>query len=254
MMAVDAKFSYPTQFPNLNRTEIHIWQARLDLIPHALQSLLLTLSSDERGRSERFRFAKDRNRYVIARGILRALLGDYLGVPPASLRFSYGSFGKPFLAPESLPYPIHFSVSHSCGLAVFGFSQDQEIGIDLERIRMDFEFEQIAKSFFPSGEFSGLHSLVASGRFVDFFRVWTCLEAYAKARGTGLCLFDGSGAPFPAQAAPVSQSVGNHCQEISNWEVEHFTPESNYIAALAVRKSGSSLKFWKYTEQTEMLF
>jgi len=251
-MALNGTFSHPTRFPGLNRREIHVWLARLDLIPRTRKNFLLTLSLDERARSERFRFDKDRNRYVIARGILRTLLGDYLDVAPASLHFCYGSFGKPFLAPQSSPYPIHFSVSHSCGLALFGFSRDQEIGIDLERIRMNFKFEHMAKAFFPPFEFSELNSVAASGRLVEFFRIWTRLEAYAKARGTGLSLLDGSGASFPPQTDPVSQPVCNHCEEVSSWAVEHFTPETNYIGALAARKCGSSLKYWQYPDQTEI--
>lgn len=253
MMALNGTCLHPTRLLNLNRREIHIWHARLDLIPRTMQSLRLTLSPDERARSERFRFEKDRNRWVIARGILRTLLGDYLDVAPSSLHFCYGSFGKPFLAPESLPYPIHFSVSHSCGLALFGFSRDQEIGIDLERIRMNFEFEHMAKAFFPPGELSELHSLAASGRLAEFFRLWTRLEAYAKARGTGLSLLDGYGVSSPPQADPVSKPVCNHCDEISSWAVEHFTPETNYIAALAARICGSSFKYRQYPDQTEIL-
>jgi 4'-phosphopantetheinyl transferase len=252
MMALDRTCPNPAPLPSLDRGEIHIWSARLDLISRTVRSFLLTLSSNERARSERFRFERDRNRYVMARGILRKVVGDYLDVAPASLNFWYGSFGKPFLAPESLPYPIHFSVSHSCGLVLFGFSRDQEIGIDVERIRVNFEFEHMAKAFFPPGEFAELHSLAASGRPAGFFRLWTRLEAYSKGRGTGLSLLDVSGASSPPHADPVRQPARNYFEEISSWAVEHFTPETDYIAAVAARIGGSNLRYWKYPDQIEI--
>jgi 4'-phosphopantetheinyl transferase len=253
MITLDGTSPNPGPLPNLDRGEIHIWHARLDLIPRTVKSFLLTLSSDERARSKGFRFEKDRNRYVIARGILRKLLGHYLDVAPANLNFCYGSFGKPALAPESVPYPIRFNVSQSCGLALFAFSRDQEIGIDVERIRVNFDFEHLAKTFFPPGEFAELHSLPASGRPAGFFRLWTRLEAYSKARGTGLFLLDGSGASSPPQADPTSQSARNYCDEISSWAVEHFTPETDYIAAVAARICGSNFKHGKYPDPIEVL-
>ena len=245
MMELSGTYLPPARFPSLDRGEIHVWIARLDLITHPMQTLFSTLSPDERARSEKYRFEKDRNRYVTSRGILRSLLGQYLNVPAAKLNFSYGSSGKPFLAPESLSYPIHFSVSHSCGLALFGFSRNQEIGIDLERVRQDLEFERMAKAYFPPGEFSELRSLAPAGRSAEFFRLWTRFEAYAKARGIGLSLLDGFVASSPLEADRVSPPV-RQCEDISGWTIDHFSPELNYIAALASKIRGSNLKQWHY--------
>jgi 4'-phosphopantetheinyl transferase len=253
-MAATATFRHSAPNPHLDRGEIHIWHARLNLIPPAVPNVLLTLSSDERERAESFRFEKGRNQYAISRGILRTLLGEYLDVQPASLHFCYSSFGKPFLPPDSVPYPIHFSVSHSDGLAVFAFSRDQEIGIDLERIRPTFEVERIAKAFLPPAELSKLHSLAPSERPVEFFRQWTRLESCAKTHGIGLSLLDGFEAPSPPQAHSLSQPAGNSCGETSSWAVEHFTPQTGYIAALAATVGGSSLKHWRYPGRARIFF
>lgn len=232
-MAVSVTFQQSAMPRGLDREEIHIWYAWLDQLAGSAQGLLLTLSPDERDRAEKFRFEKDRNRYTLSRGILRKILGDYLGVSPGSLQFHYGSHGKAYLSEKSLPYAMHFSVSHSCGLVLFGFSRDQEIGIDLERIRMGFDFEGIAKKFLSPSEFAKLHSLAPAARSAEFFRLWTRLEAYAKARGIGISLLDDSGTLL-------------NDGERSNWRIEEFTPELGYVASVASTLSTSILKHWKY--------
>jgi hypothetical protein len=76
----------------LDRGEIHIWHARLEQLDGAAQGLVLTLSPDERDRTNSFRFERDR------------LLGEYLGVSPGSLQSHYGLYGKPCVAYAHSPH------------------------------------------------------------------------------------------------------------------------------------------------------
>ena len=87
----------------LAEDEIHVWSAALDLDddePAATLPLLAgTLSSDEAERAKRYLIEHVRRRFIVCRGILRTILGRYLGCAPARLRFTYGARGKPALAP-----------------------------------------------------------------------------------------------------------------------------------------------------------
>jgi 4'-phosphopantetheinyl transferase len=230
----------------LYRGEIHIWHAPLEQFAGEAQGLMLTLSPDEQDRADRFRFDKDRNRYAMSRGMLRNLLGEYLGVSPGRLQFHYGRYGKPYLPDPSSPSPIHFSVSHSCGLTLLAFSRDQEIGIDVECIRMDFDFEPIAKRFFSPAELSNLLSLPDAAKAAEFFRLWTRMEAYAKARGIGLSIFDGSGASSQCGEDSSSRNVFNLGEEMSSWRIHEFIPEPDYVASVASTIPALTLKHWKY--------
>jgi len=245
-MATNVTSKQFAMLKGLERGEIHIWHARLEQLNGTAQGMVLTLSPDERDRANSFRFELDRDRYAMSRGILRRLLGKYLDVSPGSLQFRYGLYGKPYVAEESLPQPIYFSVSHSCGLVLFGFSRDQEIGIDLERIRMDFDFENIAKALLPPGEFAKLFSLAHAARFAEFFRLWTRMEAWAKARGIGMSLLDGAGTYSQRGEDLVWRSVCIPSGEFSSWKIEEFSPEPHYVASVASTFSASSLKHWKY--------
>lgn len=133
---------------------------------------LLTL--DEQERAARFRFPHLQSSFSLARGALRILAGRYLNTDPAGIRFEYGPNGKPSLAGGAR---LKFNVSHSGALALFAFTLDCEIGVDVEEIRPMPDREQIAARFFSAQE---------AAEPGAFFRLWTRKEAYIKALGEGL--------------------------------------------------------------------
>ena len=125
--------------------EVHVWKMALELPTSQLQYLRSLLSADEIDRADRFRFDKDRQHYISGRGTLRTILGRYLRVFPGHLRFNYTHYGKPLPAANFDHYGLKFNLSNSEGLILYTFTRNQEIGIDLERIYTDFEYEAIAE-------------------------------------------------------------------------------------------------------------
>ncbi len=84
----------------LTPDEVHLWRASLDVTAAHVTRLGRTLAPDEHERAARYRFERDRVRDIVARGTLRVILGRYLDLDAAGLRFVYGPQGKPALAPE----------------------------------------------------------------------------------------------------------------------------------------------------------
>src|SRR5437899_9699226 len=82
----------------LRNDEVHVWRDALDLKESHNRSLEQILSADERARANRLYFQKDREHFIIARGLLRVILGRYLNREPSQLRFCYNPYGKPALA------------------------------------------------------------------------------------------------------------------------------------------------------------
>src|SRR3954464_14756730 len=107
----DPEWQLPKGDLSLPRDEVHIWRASLDQ-PQILADFEALLAPDERQRAARLRLKKDRDRFVIARGVLRILLGRYLHRNPADLAFSYSLHGKPFLDITSSG-DLRFNLSHS---------------------------------------------------------------------------------------------------------------------------------------------
>jgi len=183
------------------------------------------------GRAAQFRFERDRNSFVLARGVLRTLLGRYLHISPAGIRFEYRPKGKPALA---LPAGIDFNVSHSGGLAVFAFTAGCEIGVDVESIRPLPDLQSIADRFFCAGEAAELMSLAADQREPAFYLCWTRKEAYIKASGDGLSApLDGFRVTLrPGQPARFVHLANDTAQA---WSLHDLALASGYAAALAYR-------------------
>ena len=141
------------------------------------------LSPDERARAASFRFARDRSRYVIARGLLRSLLGERLGIGPERVEFAYGERGKPRLAGDTR---LRFNLAHSDGVMALALTEEREIGIDVEAQREGPFGEGIARRYFPEGVAARIERRPEDERAGEFFRAWVRQEAYAKGRGVGL--------------------------------------------------------------------
>src|ERR1700730_18249872 len=96
-MTVDLEIFWPSPPVDwqLGPREVHIWAIALDQPSARVSAFSDTLSPDEQIRAGRFHFDRDRNRFIVGRGWLRALLGQYLGCAPAQLQFDYGNRGKP---------------------------------------------------------------------------------------------------------------------------------------------------------------
>jgi 4'-phosphopantetheinyl transferase len=233
----------------LGRDEIHVWRASLDQTPSRIQSFLRNLAADERARAARFHFERDREHFIVARGVLRTILGGYLNRVPECLSICYGSHGKPALAGQSDADAIRFSVSHSDGVAVYAVTRGRELGIDVERIRFDLAVVEIAERFFSRREVAMLRALPTEGQHQAFFRCWTRKEAYIKARGEGLSLrLDEFDVLMPPGQPVAVLATQRDPSEASRWSFQELTLDPGYAAALAAEGHGWRLACWQWPD------
>ena len=169
----------------LDAQTVHIWPVHLRGSDADLTAFDRILSPEEQTRAARFAFPHLRRAYVFGRGALRHLLASYTGIAPAALSFAYGPQGKPSLVS---PTRVRFNASHSGEQALFAFTLDIEIGVDIEAIREIPEVSQIARQFFCRAEEADLLALPPDQRQFAFSRCWTRKEAYIKAKGGGLSI------------------------------------------------------------------
>lgn len=225
----------------LKNGEIHLWQADLDRNMCSLLTLMQTLTPEECRKAAGFRLELERNRYILARAALRTILARYLKTAPGELGFCYGPGGKPELASGTL----RFNVSHSHGLALYAISRARDVGVDVEQVRPGIEAD-VARCFFSPRAIQFLEALPPGARRRAFFRGWTRMEAYSKARGEGL----GLGLEIFEIFLGPSQRGRLHTPddpvEDWGWWLHDLSPRRGYVAALAARGRKCRLKYWKW--------
>jgi 4'-phosphopantetheinyl transferase len=223
--------------------EVHVWRASLSVLDaDQFAALQQTLTEDEAERASHFLFQGDRERFVVARGILRTLLGRYLGRDPRTLRFAYGAHGKPFLGDAPDQPSLTFNLSHAGEVALFAVACRRELGVDIEYVRDDINCEQISEAFFSPHEQATLRALPRAQQVQAFFDAWTRKEAYIKARGKGLTLalndFDVS--LVPGQSA-LLLNTRDDPKQAERWTLQQLWPYPGYAATLAAEGSGWQL-------------
>jgi 4'-phosphopantetheinyl transferase len=169
------------EHPRLDKGEAHVWRLRLS---SAFVDLSL-LAADERARTERLHFERDRLRFAATRCELRRLSGRYLGAAPQALFFATGPHGKPRLAGQD-GERLRFNVSHSGDLALLAFALDQEVGADVESHERKTEVDRLLPTVCTPAEQAVLRSLEPGERRSAFFDLWAGKEAVLKAMGSGL--------------------------------------------------------------------
>ena len=201
-----------------------------------------SLSAEERSRADRYRRAVDRGRFVVRRGLLRRLLGELLGLPPAAVPLGSTAQGKPVLAGTAAPARVAFNLSHSGGTALFGLApavgegMDAVIGVDLEAVearrRTLDELLHVARRIAPE-EAEALAAMPRMDAAAAFHRLWTCKEACLKCLGTGI----GGGGPEIATVVRTAAADGDGVETWRAgghaWSVRCFEPCPGHVAAIA---------------------
>ena len=172
---------------NLEKTAtVFLWSINLDAVEVQVNEFASCLAADERERAARFRFEKDRLRFMVGRGFLRNVLARYLKRPPDEVRFHEQPNGKPGIANPNDNSNWQFNYSRSGDLAVCGIVQGRRIGVDIERHREIPDMESVARSILDERDRETWNAVPNTGRIESFYRIWTRKEARVKADGSGI--------------------------------------------------------------------
>ncbi len=205
------------QTPPLSPNEMHIW-----LIEQSVEADPSILSKEEQARAARFALPELRQRFVQIRSGLRQILGTYLDLPPAKLRFGTGEHGKPHLQhPGS---ELQFNLSHSGDLALLAVHARHAVGLDLEQVKPRSHLTDIARKMFDPASCQKLEALQGDAAVEAFFQHWTRLEAGVKCTGQGL--------------------FGQQRERPTGLFYTHFVPQADYLACLAVAQQAPERIHW----------
>ena len=240
-------WSEPVGPLRISDEETHVWRTTLDWPATGVDALSRTLSAEELARVDRLHRQTDRLRAIVGRGLLRLLLSHYLASSPDDVRLTCGPQGKPKLADGPASQRLGFNLSHSGDLILVAISYGPAVGIDVERIRGDIDWNKIVMRRFSAREASELASLSPEERIDAFYSCWTRKEAYIKAREDGLSLpldqFDVAVLPGrPAMLLDSRHAPGEHLL----WTLRDLDVGEGYKAALAVEGAIGRLRCWDW--------
>lgn len=178
--------------------------------------------------------------FIASHAAVRAILARYLSAPAANIEFISGGNGKPSLAPSLAGSGLEFNLSHSHQAALFAVAGQREVGVDIEWVKADFVFDDIAERFFTPREGSALRALPSALQRQAFYKCWTSKEAFLKAKGTGL-----SGkldeVEFNHEAGQVRIRAA-----VVGWSLTELNPKPGYEAALVTAGAPAALKVYRW--------
>lgn len=220
----------------LTGSDLHIWSAALSGSADDLEHFHSLLAVDEKARAERFYFERDRDRYIVGRGILRTLLASYLNMEASKIPIAYGPHRKPVLQLSQTDKTLHFNLAHSNEWAAYVFGWDRPVGIDLEHIRPLPDVDDLVQRFFSPRESTLIRSLSGGQKWDSFFQIWTCKEAILKAYGSGLTTpLDQFEIFVGAEGAVTTTSLTEDSAQLANWKIQIFELIPGYKSAISVK-------------------
>ncbi len=191
------------------------------------------LTRRELDRASRFRTQALRDRFMAARATLRRLLAERTSVSPAEVELVETEYGKLRLA---LDQDVHFNVSHSHRLGLYGFTEIGDIGIDIEHIRA-VDPMALAQACFSERERHELRALPPERRLMAFFDGWVRKEAVIKADGRGMSMpLDSFSVSLTSEARFVEPPYGTGARA---WTLSSLAVGPNIRAAVSVREGRS---------------
>lgn len=226
--------------------DLHVWRFSLNLTKGTNHHLWSLLSDDEQQRAQRFVRAQDQEKFVQVRGSLRTLLGAYLDQAAGDLHFDYGDYGKPQLAASHNPLNLQFNVSHSRGLALIAVTRAIAVGIDVEQVNPQVDYQNISHRFFAEVEHQALLQQPAEAQRHVFFQLWTRKEACIKAMGGSIAhALDQVIVAQGLEESPVTITVmeQSHARQLF---IHTLALDKDYTGAVATTQPLRYLYTWQW--------
>ena len=211
---------------------------------HRHAHYLSLLDANELAVIDRFKFPQVRDNYIVAHGLLREILANYINESAVQLKFSKTEFGKPFLA----DYPeLSFNMSHSGNSLAIAVAQQCQLGIDIEYYKPRDTWAGLVKKCFALEEADYWHSLDKAEQGRAFYQFWVRKEAFVKADGKGITLGLNQCVINPADLNGFLR-VPETCGAADLWRIDALSLSEEVMAAVVCDKKNAMLRFIEFPD------
>lgn len=214
-----------------------VWWATVGRV--SWSRLVRWLDGAERARLSALRREEDRERFVLAATLARALVSSRLDVALGDVRLDRrcprcgAPHGKPRVAVPRAG--LELSITHSGSLVGVALAPGVAVGVDVEQVTDDRDVLSIAPSVLTDEELAALDRSRPSRRTACLLRLWARKEALTKMVGSGLDV------PF----TDIRVSGADDAARLLGWAgggppvdevslIDLTPPASAHVAAIAV--------------------
>ncbi|MGN1110867.1 MAG: 4'-phosphopantetheinyl transferase family protein [Oscillospiraceae bacterium] len=141
----------------------------------SLEGLLGCLTPARRNGVLKKKTERDKINVLLSRLLMLSEIESRTGIKQAKLEFTHGAHGKPYIKNSHL----QFSLSHTGNAICLAFSEDGEIGVDIERRSRTLNPEHFKRVLCAE-------ELAALENGESFIRFWVQKEAFLKRLGLGI--------------------------------------------------------------------
>jgi 4'-phosphopantetheinyl transferase len=119
-------------------------------------------------------------------------------------------------------------------LALIAVTASGEIGVDVERVRVLEDFDELVARFFSKREMEEFRRLEPEEQPAAFFNLWTRKEAWLKATGEGILhSLKNVEVSFLPGEPPRFLNLPTETGHTSGWDLRELSPGPGFTGALA---------------------
>lgn len=173
--------------------------------------------------------------FVTARTMLRAALGEYMGLTPSAVPLQQEGAGRVFIEGFADEEPPFYSVSHTGGaedgIAAVAVAETCPIGLDIQQVDPVVNWRRIAERRFPAEEWTLLSAMPDEEGRMLFFTLWAIKESFVKMEdGNLMAYLRGVELDFGGGTPKLKSPTPGGCSEATIFF--HFIPEFQLAIAL----------------------
>ncbi|WP_432828446.1 4'-phosphopantetheinyl transferase family protein [Dactylosporangium sp. CA-092794] len=223
---------------------VDVWHVGLDVDADTAERVAALLDRHERERADGFRDALAAQRYRVAHGAARTVLGGYLGIAAYAVDWSAGRHGKP--AFDGTWSNWQWSLSRSGGHALLAVRLTEPVGVDIEAVGDHTRAVALAIRFLHEGEAAAIAAQTdpAEARLL-YHRLLSRKEACVKCSGGRLL----DGLRIRVLSPGTVTGTGPMAEDL--WRLRDLPAPPGFVAALAtVGEAIDALRFfeWQWPE------